>query len=107
MSKFDSEFFTGFMMKLLMWCARLFLIPFAAITANSLKLVWFGISENRPEIVQAYTQITLLGFFVLLLAMYYGFYSSSDLGFHEAVKELRVELAQLRVEVEELKEQIT
>ena len=102
MSKFDSEFFTGFMMKLLLWCARLFLIPFAAITANSLKLVWFGISENRPEILQAYTQIALMGFFVLLLAMYYGFYSNSD-----PVKEVRVELAQLRQEVEALKERLS
>ena len=59
-------------------------------------------SENRPEILLAYTQIALLGFFILLLAMYYGFYSYSD-----PVKEVRVELAQLRQEVEELKEQIT
>ena len=89
-------------MKLLKWCARLFIVPFAGITANSFKLVWFGISENKPEILQASAQIALFGFFVLLLAMYYGFYSNSD-----PVKEVRLELAQLRQEVEELKERLS
>jgi hypothetical protein len=102
MSKFDSEIFTGYMMNLLKWCARLFVVPFAGITYDSLKLVWFGISENRPEIVQAYTQIALLGFIVLLVAMYWGFYTNSD-----HVKEVRVELAQLKQEVEELKERLS
>ena len=102
MSKNDSESFIEVMTKILPWVARGFLVPTAGIMYDSMKLIWFGLTNNQPEILLPYTLIALLGFFGFIIAIYVGFISSPD-----SAKEFRVELAQLRQEVEALKELLT
>ena len=102
MSKFDSKPFIEVMTTILPWVARGFLVPTAGITYDSMKLIWFGITNNKPEILLPYTLTALLGFFGFIIAIYVGFISGPN-----PAKEFRGELAQLRQEVEELKEQLT
>ena len=85
MTNIEPKSLTGVITTILSWFARGFLVPFAGITTDSIKLIWFGISNNRPEILPPYTLTALLGFSMFILAIYVGFILSSN-----SVKEIRV-----------------
>jgi len=80
------------------WSARLCIVPFAGVTYDSLKLIYQGIVENNPRILQYALVGVLIGSFFLGASVYSGLYVE-----FKSVNRLKLELERLKIEVEELR----
>ena len=84
--------------KIMRWGARLTIVPISIVTYDSLKMIYIGIVENKPQIIPFALKGFLLGIFFVIISVYGGLYKD-----FKDIDELRLEVERLKLEIEELK----